>query len=138
MKKDFVSTFHLEKWRILFDGQHIEGFEYQAVVLKNESKEIKLIALKLKDEKAQKIVEGLQDVLEEFKLWGIVVMIVADITNVNTGKKTGVVVRLQQMFEEKGHPEPKFISCQQHVLERVLCVVMGNELHGSTKSPNIE
>ena len=138
MKKHLMSTLHLEKWSIHFDGKHIDGFEYQAVVLKNEAKEIKLSVLKLKDGKAQTIAEGLQDVLEEFNLWGSIVMIVADTTSVNTGKKTGVVVRLQQMFEEKGHPKPKFISCQHHVLDRVLRVVMDDELHGSTKSPNIE
>ena len=88
VKKHLVSTLHLEKWSIHFDGKHIEGFEYQAVVLKNESKEIKLTALKLKDGKAQTIAEGLQDVLEEFNLWGSFVMIVADITSVNTGQKT--------------------------------------------------
>lgn len=137
VKKHLVNTLHLEKWSIHFDGKHIEGFEYQAVVLKNETKEIKLTALKLKDGKAPTIAEGLQDVLEEFNLWGSIVMIVADTTNVNTGKKTGVVVRLQQMFEEKGHPKPKFISCQHHVLDRILRVVMDDELHGSTKSPNI-
>ena len=138
VNKHLVSTLHLKKWSIHFDGKHIEGFEYQAVVLKNESKEIKLTALKLKDGKAQTNVEGLQDVLEDFNLWGSVVMIVADTTNVNTGKKTNVIVRLQQMFEEKGHPKPKFISSQHHVLDRVLCVVMDDELHGLTKSPNIE
>ena len=71
-------------------------------------------------------------------MWGSVVMIVADTTNMNTSKKTGVIVWLQQMFEEKGHPKPKFISCQYYVLDRVLCVIMDNELHGSTKSPNIK
>ena len=104
VKKHLVSTLHLEKWSIHFDGKHIKGFEYQAVVLKNESKEIKLTALK--DGKAQTIAEGLQEVLEEFNLWGSVVMIVAYTTNVNTGKKTGIIVWLQQMFEEKGHPNP--------------------------------
>jgi hypothetical protein len=53
VKKHLVSTLHLEKWSIHFDGKHIEGFEYQAVVLKNEGKEIKLTVLKLKDGKAQ-------------------------------------------------------------------------------------
>ena len=48
------------------------------------------------------------------------------------------VVRLQQMFENKGHHKPKFISCQHHVLDRVLRGVMDDELHGSTKSPNIK
>ena len=138
MKKHLVSTLHLEKWSIHFDGKHIDGFEYQAVVFKNEAKEIKLSALKLKDGKAQTITERLQDVLEEFNLWGSIVMIVVDTTSVNTGKKTGVVVWLLQMFDDKGHPKPKFISCQHHVLDHVLHVVMDDELHGSTKSPNIE
>lgn len=138
VKKHLVSTLHLEKWCIHFDGKHIEGFEYQAVVLKNEAKEIKLTTLKLRDGKAETIAEGLKDVLEEFNLWGSIVMIIADTTSVNTGKKTGVLVRLQRMFEEKGHPKPKFISCQHHVLDRILRVVMDDELHGSTKSPNIE
>lgn len=42
------------------------------------------------------------------------------------------------MFEEKGHPKPVFISCQHHVLDRILRVVMDDELQGSTVSPNIE
>ena len=138
VKKHLVSTHHLEKWSIHFDGKYIEGFEYQTVVLKNDSKEIKLTALKLKDGKAQTIAQGLQDVLEEFNLWGLVVLIVANTTSVNTGKKTGIVVRQQQMFKAKGHPKPKFISCQHHVLDHVLPVVMDNELHRSTKSPNIK
>src|SRR5206468_88465 len=131
VKKYLVSTLHLEKWSIHFDGKHIEGIEYQAVVLNNEAKEMKLTALKLKDGKAQTIAEGLQDVLEEFNLWGSIVMIVTDTTSVDTGKRTGVVVRLQEMFEEKGHPKPKFISCQHHVLDRVLRGIM----HAGTLVP---
>ncbi len=138
VKNHLVSTLFLEKWSIHFDGKHVDGFEHQAVVLKNETKEIKLAALRLKDGKAATIAEGLQGVLEEFKLWESILMIVADTTSVNTGKKTGVVVRLQQMFEEKGHPKPKFISCQHHVLDRILRIVMDDELQGSTKSPNID
>ena len=42
------------------------------------------------------------------------------------------------MYEEKGCPKPKFISCQHHVLGCILCVVMDDELHGSTELPNIE
>ena len=49
VKKHLVSKLHLEKWNISFDGKHIEGIEYQAVVLKNEANKIKLSALKLKN-----------------------------------------------------------------------------------------
>ena len=41
------------------------------------------------------------------------------------------------MFEKNGSPRPKFISCQHHVLDRILRLVMDDELHGSTKSPFI-
>ena len=58
------------------------------------SSRIKLTALKLKDEKAQTNAEGLQNVLDEFNLWGTIVMFVGVTTSVNIGKKTGVVVRL--------------------------------------------
>ena len=106
VKKHLVSTLQLEKWGVHFDGKHIDGFEYQAVVLKNEAKEIKLTALKLKGGKAQTITEGLNNVLE-FNLWGSIVMNVADTTSVNTGKKTGIVVQLHQMFKEKSYHKPK-------------------------------
>jgi hypothetical protein len=65
-------------------------------------------------------------------------MIIADTTSVNTGKKNGVVVRLQRKFLEKGASKPQFISCQHHVLDRILRVVMDEELGGKTSSPNIE
>ena len=38
-------------------------------------------------------------------------MIIIDTSNINTGKKNGVVVILQQMFSEKGVTEPQFINC---------------------------
>lgn len=62
-------------------------------------------------------------VLKEFILWSSIVVVAI------------VVVWLQQMFEEKDLPKPKFISCQHHVLDCILRVVMGD---GSSKSPNIE
>jgi len=65
-------------------------------------------------------------------------MIVADTTNVNTGKQSGVVVRLQRMFNSRGHQAPQFISCQHHVLDRILRLVMDQELGACTTYPNIE
>ena len=41
------------------------------------------------------------------------------------------------MFKKNGGPRPKFISCQHHILDCILCLVMDDELHGSTKSPDI-
>ncbi|XP_013098554.2 odorant receptor 33a-like [Stomoxys calcitrans] len=42
------------------------------------------------------------------------------------------------MFDEKGHSTPNYISCQHHVLDRGLHIIMDDELHGSIKLPNIE
>ncbi|ELT91427.1 hypothetical protein CAPTEDRAFT_195363 [Capitella teleta] len=138
VKQHLVNTLHQEKWSLHFDGKHFDGLEHQGVVLKNEEREIKLAVLRLKDGKAATIVQGLKGVLEEFNLWGSVLMIIANITSVNTGKEKGVVIRLQKMFESLGHPRPRFISCQHHVLDRILRVAMDSELMGKTKSPNIE
>ena len=104
------------------------------MIRKNEAKEIKFIMLQLKDGAAATIAKGIQDVLDEFNLWGLVLMLIVDTTSVNTGKKTGVVIWLQQTFEKNGSPRPKFISCQHHVLDRILRLVMDNILHGSTES----
>ena len=39
-------------------------------------------------------------------------------------KKNGVVIRLEQMFERHGSLRRKLISCQHHVLDRILSLVM--------------
>ncbi|KAA0204050.1 hypothetical protein HAZT_HAZT007056 [Hyalella azteca] len=61
VKKDLVSTLHLEKWSINFDGKHIKGFEYQSVFIMSLSKAIKLTVLNLRNGKA----EGLQEQLQK-------------------------------------------------------------------------
>ena len=131
-------SLHKDSWSLHFDGKHLEGREYQAVVLKNPDSEIKLAALDLNDGKAESIANGISDVIDEYKLWGSVNMIVADTTNVNTGKQSGVVVRLQRMFTSRGHQAPQFISCQHHVLDRILRLVMDQEHGANTSSPNVE
>ena len=71
------------------------------VVLKNERTEIRLGALCLKDVKAETITDGIMKLLDEYNLWHSTKMIVADTTSVNTGKKLGVVVKLQQNLQTK-------------------------------------
>ena len=101
---------------------------------------MKLAALCLKDGKAKTITDGILTVLEEYNLWSAVKMIVADTASVNTGKKNGVVVRLskKRIFSAKRFDKLLFISCQHPMFNRILCVVMDEEIGGSTKSPNIE
>ena len=65
-------------------------------------------------------------------------MIIADTTSVNTGRKTGVVVRLQKRFIEKTAIKPKFFGCQHHILDRILRLVMDESLEADTTSPIIE
>jgi hypothetical protein len=138
LKEEMIRNLQMEQWSLHFDGKHIEKNEYQVVVLENSDTEVKLDALRLTDGKAKTIADGIANVLNEYNLWNAVKMIVADTTSVNTGKKGGVVVRLQQKFSENGGSKPQFIGCQHHILDRILRVVMDEELGGKTKSPNIE
>lgn len=138
LKEEMLKSLSTEQWSLHFDGKRLDENEYQVVVLKNERTEVKLAALRLQDGKARTITNGISTVLEEYNLWSAVKMIIADTTSVNTGNKNGVVVKLQQMFSEKGFDRPLFISCQHHVLDRILRVVMDEEIGGSTTSPNIE
>ena len=138
LKAEMIEKLQSEQWSLHFDGKHIEANEYHVVVLKNETREVKVGALRLKDGKAHTIAEGIEKVIDEYKLWNAIKMIVADTASVNTGKKNGVVIALQRMFSQKGVSKPQFISCQHHVLDRILRVVMDDELGGKTSSPNIE
>ncbi|QQP32953.1 Uncharacterized protein FKW44_024153 [Caligus rogercresseyi] len=94
VKQHLVSTLHREKWSLHFDGKKINGIEHQAVVLKNEAKEIKLTVLQLKD--------------------GVQLVGINSDDNCRHDKR------------------------QHHVLYRILRIVMDDELHDSTKSPDIE
>lgn len=111
---------------------------YQVILLKNETKEVRLDALCLKDGKAETICNGITNVLDEYDLWAAIKMLISDTTAVNTGAKNGVIVRLQRLFTMKGFDAPQFISCQQHVLDRILRLVMDEEIGENHKSPNIE
>ena len=135
LKEEMIETLQMEQWSLHFDGKCIEYKEYQVVVLKNERTEVKLGALHLKDGKAKTITEGIAKLVDEYNLWNAIKMIIADTTSVNTGKCSGVVVCLKRMFSEKGFSQPQFISCQHHVLDRILRLVMDQELGGNTTSP---
>ena len=128
----------MEQWSLHFDGKCIKEKEYQVVLLKNERAEVRLDALRLKDGKAESIATGISNVINEYNLWKSVKMIVSDTTAVNTGEKNGVVVRLQRLFLEKGVEKPLFVSCQHHILDKILRMVMDELLGGETASPNIE
>ena len=77
----------LDNWAFHCDGNQIENEEYQVLVLQNEGKEVKLAAICLSSGKARTVFEGIQNVLDEYSLWKSIKMIVADTTNVNTGRQ---------------------------------------------------
>ena len=108
------------------------------LVLKNERREVNSEALDLPNGKDDTVIKGITAVLDEYNLWKSIKMIVADTTNVNTGRRNGIVIQLQRLFAQKKLEEPQFIGCQHHVLDRVLCIVMDDELGGNNTSPNIE
>ena len=138
LKKEMIEKLHMESWSLHFDGKHIDGIDYQVVVLKNERREIKLDVLGLVDGRGKTIAQGISKVLDEFHLWNSIKMIVVGTTSINTEKKNGVVVIFQRMFTEKRINKPQFISCRHHVLGRILRLVMDEELGSKTQLPNIE
>lgn len=61
--------------------------------------------------------------LDEYNAWNSVRMIVSDMTTVNTGRKSGVVIR-RQTISKNGLEEPQFIICLHDVLDLILCHVL--------------
>lgn len=83
-----------------FDVNQIDRNEYQAALLKNETSEVKLNALKLcgaEWDDCSRIVKHLGRIshVSAFP------MIIADTMSVNTGRKCGVLDRLERMYMNK-------------------------------------
>ena len=91
-------TLHFENWSLRFDGKCINHQEYQVLVLKNEQRKVKLQAPDLSNGKADTVVKGITVVLDEYNLWKSIKMIAVDTTNVNTGRRNGIVTQLQRLF----------------------------------------
>ena len=64
-------------------------------------------------------------------------MIICDTTAVNTGHKTGVVKRLQDVMTSKGYTSPQYIGCQHHVLDIILKHSMNEKLSMETTKPSL-
>lgn len=128
----------LENWALHFDGKKINKKEIQVVVLKNDTKEIKLGVLVLENGKAVPIFNGIREMLEKYNLFQSIKMIICDTTSVNTGKKGGVVSLLQNHWKSLSLPPPQYIGCQHHILDLLLRHIMDEVLGGKTTSPNIE
>uniref|UniRef100_A0A0L8HU38 Uncharacterized protein n=1 Tax=Octopus bimaculoides TaxID=37653 RepID=A0A0L8HU38_OCTBM len=88
-KQELKETLKNDKWVLHFDGKR------QVVVVKNNTREIKLAALTLKNGRADTIFQGLKEVLDDYELWPAIKMIITNTCSVNTGKHTGVVIQLR-------------------------------------------
>jgi hypothetical protein len=137
LKLNLKENLKNDSWCLHFDGKILNNKEHQVVVLKNEFKEVRLSILALPNGQAKTIASAIAEVLTEFSLWSSIKMIVSDTTNVNTGKKNGVVVSLQKWCREFGFESPVFIGCQHHILDRILRLVLDEIVGGQTRSPNI-
>lgn len=126
-----------ENFSLHFDRKHINKTEYVVLLLKNEQKEAYLDILCLENGRSETMFKAIWSVIDEFNLWSSIKMVVCDATTVSTGRKNGVVVKLQNLFESKDLIKPQFIGCQHHIFNRVLKIVMDSELGTETKSPNI-
>jgi hypothetical protein len=102
LKEEMIENLKTEQWSLHLDGKLIEEEDYQVVVLKNERTEVELGALCLKDGKAETIANWISKVPDEYNLRNAIKMIIADTASVSTGKKTGVIFRLHQMFFREG------------------------------------
>ena len=64
-------------------------------------------------------------------------MMICDTTNVNSGRKNGIVIQLKREFVRRGYDEPQYIGCQHHVLDLILKHIMDNKFDNKTTSPDI-
>ena len=98
--------------------------ERQVICLTSLEGELRLAVLPLSDGKAATIVSAIAEVLDESDVWTSIKMIVCDTKGVNSGRKVGIVVRLQKTFVDKGHTLPLYVGCLHHISDRVLVLIM--------------
>lgn len=137
LEESYITDLKNENWSLHFDGKLINKVEHQVVVLKNETKEIRLTVLVLPDAKSLTIAHAIEITLDKFYLWQAIKMIVCDTTATNTGRLNGVVVRLQRKFQDHGVDKPIYIGCQHHILDRILKHVFDQLFGECSTSPDI-
>ena len=70
--------------------------------------------------------------LDEYKLWPAIKIIISDTTSANTEKSADAITHLQKHFVKLGLDKPLYIRCQHHVLKIILKHVMNNYFEGAT------
>ena len=119
-----------------FDGKRVQ-VEYEVVLLKNATTEIKLSVLKCESGSAKAIHKELHQLINEYNAWENIRMIICDTTAVNTGRLHGIVKLIQDDVMSKGFQKPQYISCQHHVLDLLLKHVMNFLIQEPTTKPEL-
>ena len=68
---------------------------------KNETREIRLSAFVLEDEKTQTIFEKIQEILDTFNLWNSIKMMVYNTISINSGKIQNYIKSLGTVSDKK-------------------------------------
>ena len=120
-----------------FDGKKVQGEEYQVVVLRNPSNEIKLGILRCETGSSKHIYEELRQLINDYNAWKNICMIICDTTAVNTGRLQGVVKLIQDDFMKNGFMKPQYIGCQHHILDLLVKHVMNFLIPEATTKPDL-
>jgi len=126
-----------DQYCLQFDGKRMHGEEYQVVLLKNVSTEIKLGVVRCKSGSAKDIYNEIHQLIEEYDAWKNIGMVICDTTAVNTGSSKGIVKLIQDDVTSKGFRKPQYIGCQHHVLDLIRKHVMNFGIQGETINPEL-
>ena len=109
-----------KKFCLRFDGKRIGKKEYEVICHTSPTRSVNLSAVCCDSGSSECIFTQIKKIIDEFDAWSSIQMIICDTTSVNTGRKNGIVIRLQKEFESKGFQKPQYIGCQNHVLDLIL------------------
>ena len=115
-----------------FDGKKVQGEEYQVVVLRNPSNEIKLGILRCETGSSKHIYKELRQLINDYNAWTNICMIICDTTAVNTGRLQGVVKLIQDDFM-KNEESIIDIPMSKEIVERAVKLMEVLVLHKRTK-----
>ena len=135
--KIFQKLQNKDPYCLQLDGKRLKGEEYQVVLLKNMTTEIKLGIVKCESSSAKAIHKELHQIIDEYNAWENIVMIICDTTAVNTGRLHGIVKLIQDDVLSKGFQKPQYIGCQQHVLDLLLKHVMNFLIQEPKSKPEL-
>lgn len=111
--------------------------EYQVVSVQSPQRQLKLGIVKCASGSSNHIYAAIKSLLDDFDAWSSIQMIVCDTTPVNTGRLNGVVVQIQKEVMRKGFPEPQYVGCQHHILDRILKHVLDFFIQNQSQKPTL-